>query len=64
MTKAIILSQMQDQMNAAVECVQEERYLEAVGHFNECAQLTQMLQMESAIPTAPEPQQLTIDIPE
>jgi len=58
--KAIILSQMQEQMNAAVECIHEERYHEAIAAFNECTKLTQLLQMETEIPT--EPKQITLDI--
>lgn len=60
--KALILSQIQEQMNAAVECIQEERFAEAKVAFMECAQLVDVLEMEKQIPSQPKPKQLTIDI--
>lgn len=48
-TKALILSQLQEQMNMAVEAIEAGEYLPAIAAYGECVRLTQMLEMESKL---------------
>jgi hypothetical protein len=62
MIAPLVIGQIQEQMNAAVECINDGRFLEGKAAFLECAQLVDVLQMEKEIPSTPKPEQLTIDI--
>jgi len=45
-TKELIIASIQEQMEQAVECVEEAQYGAAQIHFRECGELCQQLEIE------------------
>lgn len=65
----LILMQIQEQMDQAVECITARQYPAGAAHFRECAELCAALELERQAARAEKKnlqkvnKQLTIDIP-
>ena len=52
-TKELIIASIQEQMEQAVECVEEAQYGAAQIHFRECGELCQQLEIEWQLAKTP-----------
>ena len=60
--KQLIISQVQNQMEQAVECIEANQPGAAQLAYLECAALCQQLELQRQMARTPGPEQLTIDV--